>query len=65
MCRKTYTEPGLLDSFWFCEAGRRAEVIERWWAVQGSTCGPLIKSPAEDLPQNTQQNESSAKEEDS
>jgi hypothetical protein len=27
--------------------------------------GPLIKSPAEDLPQNTQQNESSAKEEDS
>jgi hypothetical protein len=25
---------------------------------------PLIKSPVEDLPQNTQQNESSAKEED-
>jgi len=25
---------------------------------------PLIKSPVEDLPQNTQQNESAAKEED-
>ena len=27
--------------------------------------GPLIKSPAEDLPQDTQQNESEAKEQDS
>jgi len=27
--------------------------------------GPLIKSPAEDLPENTQQNESAAKGEDS
>jgi hypothetical protein len=32
---------------------------------RGRTYGPLIKSPVEDLSQNTQQNESSAKGEDS
>ena len=32
---------------------------------RGRTYGPLIKSPAEDLPQNTQHEESSAKVEDS
>ena len=32
---------------------------------RGRTYGTLIKSPAEDLPQDTQQNESAAKGEDS
>jgi hypothetical protein len=32
---------------------------------RGRTYGPLIKSPVEDLPESTHQNESAAKEEDS
>ena len=38
---------------------------KRWRPCRGRTYGPLIKSPAEDLPQDTQHNESAAKGEDS
>ncbi len=43
----------------------KSELMIVFWAVCGRTYGHLIKSPAEDLPQDTEQNQSSAKEEDS
>jgi hypothetical protein len=47
------------------EGEEKSEVVGKFGGpCRGRTYGPLIKSPVEDLPQNTQHNESAAKEED-
>ena len=43
-----------------------SEVLKKFGGpCRGRTYGPLIKSPAEDLPQNTHEEQSSAKDKDS
>jgi hypothetical protein len=54
--------PPVFDRHWRLLVYVVEELVGR---LRGRTYAPVIKSPAEHLPQNTQQEESSAKEEES
>ena len=63
MSHGTEIKPGVVQEG---EVSKEPQVVEKFGGpCRGRTYGPLIKSPAEDLTQDTQQGESSAKGEDS